>query len=75
MGQHTDYRPAKIRREMWLDPGSFPPGEDNDEEDEDYDSEDDDDDTDQFWPKPAHHKEGYFGYAFDAGENRICKGL
>ena len=25
------------------------------------------------WPETAFHNEGYFGYAFDAGDHRICE--
>ena len=42
-----------------------------DEENEDYD--DEEDEFDRCWPQRAHHGESYFGYAFDAGEHRICE--
>lgn len=33
----------------------------------------DDRESDIAWPKQAWHDEYYFGYAFDAGEHRICQ--
>ncbi|KAG8724861.1 hypothetical protein FRC09_013029 [Ceratobasidium sp. 395] len=64
MGYHHDYRPAK------LSTGNGPVDKEMDglDEDEDYPMEDD-----RAWPKYAWHKENYFGYMFDAGEDRIFR--
>lgn len=35
----------------------------------------DDDGTGKAWPTEAPHSEDYFGYAFDAGEHRLCMSI
>lgn len=88
MGNHHDYRPAKIpgsrqehptvsdkvkKEDVQMGEGSDD-GEDWKDNEGDDDEEDDDDyDGDYFWPDRATHKETHFGYAFDSGEHRLCK--
>ena len=75
MGSHHDYRKARIPR--WAHRESMPgtdaeeDGEDEGEDEEDED-EDFDDDDERYWPDRAYHGEDYFGYAFDAGDHRLC---
>ncbi|KAG8745502.1 hypothetical protein FRC10_007849 [Ceratobasidium sp. 414] len=62
MGYRHDYRRAKISTRK-----------DQEDDDETMDDGDFDDFEERAWPKNAWHDENYFGYAFDAGEHRICK--
>lgn len=76
LGNHHDYRRAKIpRRANASQPGeTVVEDEDMDDEFEDVDDDEDDFDGDErCWPKNAMHNENYFGHTFDAGENRICE--
>ena len=73
MGSHHDYRKARIPKWAHKNPIADTDGEDVSQgeggEDEDFD---DDDDDERYWPDRAYHGEDYFGYAFDAGEHRLC---
>lgn len=70
LGYHHDYRPAKIPRARNDEPDDERIDNDEDQEESDgYESEDEQ----IAWPKNAFHGESYFGYAFDAGEHRICE--
>jgi len=80
MGNHYDYRPAKIpgsRRGIPPEKKSKMVGEGDDGDDEEWEDEDEDEDEDydgdEFWPSKASHKETHFGYAFDSGEHRLCE--
>ena len=75
MGLNHGYRAARIPR--WAD--EFPedndeegPGDEGDGELSGEEDEEEEDDLDRCWPQRAHHGESYFGYAFDAGEHRLC---
>ena len=74
MGLNHGYRAARIPR--WAD--EFPEENEDgvdDEDGEDFGDEEDEeegDDLDRCWPQRAHHNENYFGYAFDAGDHRLC---
>ncbi|KDQ56993.1 hypothetical protein JAAARDRAFT_194182 [Jaapia argillacea MUCL 33604] len=76
MGNHYDYRRAKIPKASddvpteESTPIELNFGEDGDDDDED---EDDYDDDERCWPKRAWHAENYFGHTFDAGEHRIYR--
>lgn len=75
MGLNHGYRAARIPR--WADefPEDNEDGDGDNEDGEDLGDEEDEeeeDDLDRCWPQRAHHGESYFGYAFDAGEHRLC---
>lgn len=76
LGNHHDYRRAKIPKRDSAPQPSEVVVEDDDQDDEFEDVDDDEDDFDgneRCWPKGAMHNEDYFGYTFDAGEHRICE--
>ncbi|CUA74739.1 Myosin heavy chain kinase B [Rhizoctonia solani] len=69
LGYHHDYRYAKVPKDQPL-PGFEEEGEEYDDcyADKDYYK-----DGDRCWPKPACHKENYFGYLYDAGDDLILR--
>ncbi|CAE6460958.1 unnamed protein product [Rhizoctonia solani] len=69
LGNHHDYRYAKIPKSQRSNQGV-------DDEDDDEDDDDDDEgatDGERCWPKDAWHTEDYFGYLFDAGDHSIIR--
>lgn len=81
IGNHHDYRRAKIPKFSAGIPGgtkdnSFRPEDQGDEDNHNDDwngSDSEDEDDDIAWPKNAFHAENYFGYTFDAGIHQICE--
>jgi hypothetical protein len=77
---------AEEEKEVIADEGAVDEVDDEEEDEDDYEDEEegeeeeesDDDDDDEYgrnWPSRAFHRENHFGYAFDAGNHRICKFL
>ncbi|CAE7182034.1 unnamed protein product [Rhizoctonia solani] len=64
LGYHHDYRYAKIPKSQEFDEGM----EYDDDDGKDYYI-----DEERCWPKPAWHKEDYFGYIYDAGIHLILR--
>lgn len=75
LGRNHDYRSAKIPKAMRYNPEEGEEDVMDDDDDDEYEGGDDsdEDDEDMCWPQKAYHGEDYFGYAFDAGEHRICE--
>lgn len=73
LGYHHDYRPAKLPKFPTNEPGADAQTDTDDEESDGDNSDFESEDDDIAWPKRAFHAENYFGYAFDAGEHRICE--
>ncbi|OCH84734.1 hypothetical protein OBBRIDRAFT_839492 [Obba rivulosa] len=70
--RHYDYRKAKVPKWGELD---YSPSE---QEDTSMDVDEDDadrqeDSGERRWPKKAFHGEDFYGYTFDAGQQRLCK--
>ncbi|KAL5637777.1 hypothetical protein ACGC1H_002142 [Rhizoctonia solani] len=66
LGNHHDYRYAKI-------PKSQRSIQDVNEEDEEDDDDEEVTDGERCWPKDAWHTEDYFGHLFDAGDHSIIR--
>ncbi|CUA78533.1 hypothetical protein RSOLAG22IIIB_13211 [Rhizoctonia solani] len=70
LGNHHDYRYAKIpksqRSDTDVDYDEEGEGDDDDDEEGPIDGE-------RCWPKEAWHTEDYFGYLFDAGDHSIIR--
>ncbi|KAF7973198.1 hypothetical protein HWV62_15779 [Athelia sp. TMB] len=71
VGNHHDYRRAKIPEDQRR--GYVAADEDEDVTDDEADSDYSDNGGERAWPKKAFHGEGYWGHTFDAAKHTIFK--